>query len=99
MSDGAVITLAGRTFTLRPLTLRQLRVVLPAFTRAAGLADEAAIDSAIDILAAALGRDHAEMTREALLEMEILPRELAAAMAVIAQVSGLVAEGEAGAGS
>jgi hypothetical protein len=39
------------------------------------------------------------MTREALLEMEILPRELAAAMAVIAQVSGLVAEGEAGAGS
>ena len=87
------ITLAGRGFAIRPLTLGQLRDVLPAFARAAGLAKEESIDAAIDILAAALSRDHAALTRDALLALEIRPAELVAAVDAIARLSGLVEEG------
>ncbi len=85
------VTLGGRAFTLRPLTLGQLRTILPAFVRAANLADAESIDAAIDILAAALSRDAPEMTRDALLGTEILPAELIAAVDAVARLSGLVA--------
>lgn len=90
----AIIELSGRQFHLRPLTLGQLRIVLPAFARAAGLAHEDAIDAAIDILVAALSRDAPEMTHAALLEAEILPAELIAAVDAIAKLSGLVPQGD-----
>jgi hypothetical protein len=86
------ITLGGRRFALRPLTLGQLRSVLPAFARAAGLANEEAIDAAIDIIAAALERDHPAFDRDALLGIEMRPAELIAAVDTIARLSGLVAE-------
>jgi hypothetical protein len=92
------ITMGGRRFALRPLTLGQLRRVLPAFARAAGLGNEAAIDAAIDILAAALERDHPAMTRDVLLGFEMRPAELIAAVDAIARLSGLVAEESAGRG-
>ena len=92
------IALGGRRFALRPLTLGQLRRVLPAFARAAGLANEAAIDAAIDIIAAALERDHPAMTRDVLLDIELRPVELIAAVDAIARLSGLVAEEGAGLG-
>ena len=84
------ITLGGRGYALRPLTLGQLRRVLPAFARAAGLTQEDSIDAAIDILAAALERDHPALTRDALLEIELKPAELIAAVDAIARLSGLV---------
>jgi hypothetical protein len=86
------IILGGRGYAIRPLTLGQLRRVLPAFARAAGLADEAAIDAAIDIVAAALERDHPALDRAALLGIEMRPAELIAAVDAIARLSGLVAE-------
>ena len=89
------ITIARRVFALRPLTLGQLRVVLPAFARAAGLAKEEAIDAAIDILVAALSRDTPDITRAVLLEMEMLPAELILAIDAIARLSGLVPQGDA----
>lgn len=92
------IALGGRRFALRPLTLGQLRRVLPAFARAAGLANEEAIDAAIDVLAAALERDHAAMTRELLLNIELLPAELISAVDAIARLSGLVADEGAASG-
>lgn len=84
------ITLGGRSFTLRPLTLGQLRVILPAFARAAGLAQEESVDAAIDIIVAALSRDAPEITRAVLLESEILPADLIGAVDAIARLSGLV---------
>ena len=84
------IALGGRDYAIRPLTLGQLRVVLPAFARAARLNAADGIDAAIDILAAALARDHRDLTRDALLELEMLPAELASAVAQIAALSGLV---------
>lgn len=88
------ITVGTRKFTLRPLTLGQLRIILPAFARAAGLSSEEAIDAAIDILATALSRDAPEMTRHALLAMEMLPAELVAGVDAIARLSGLIAQEE-----
>ena len=90
MSVPVSITLGARSYAIRPLTLGQLRIVLPAFARAAKLSAADGIDAAIDILAAALARDHASLTREALLEIEATPHELAAAVAQIAELSGLV---------
>ena len=84
------IKLGARTYSIRPLTLGQLRVVLPAFARAARLNAADGIDAAIDILAAALARDHASLGRDTLLELEMLPAELATAVAQIAELSGLV---------
>jgi hypothetical protein len=84
------IALSGRDYAIRPLTLGQLRIVLPAFARAAKLNAADGIDAAIDILAAALARDHRNLTRDALLELEMLPAELASAVARIAELSGLV---------
>ena len=92
------ISVAGKQFTIRPLTLGQLRVILPAFARAAGLAKEEAIDAAIDILAAALSRDAPDMTRAVLLEAEALPSELIACVEAIARLSGLVPQGDASLG-
>ena len=84
------ITLGGRDYAIRPLTLGQLRVVLPAFARTGKLGAADGIDAAIDILAAALARDHRDLTRDALLQLEMLPAELASAVARIAELSGLV---------
>ena len=97
--SATTISLGARDYTIRPLTLGQLRVVLPAFARAAKLGAADGIDAAIDILAAALARDHAALTRDALLEFEATPHELASAVARIAELSGLVPkDGAAGEG-
>jgi len=90
VTNTTTITLGGRDYAIRPLTLGQLRVVLPAFARAATLGAADGVDAAIDILAAALARDHRDLTREALLEVEATPHELAAAVVRIAALSGLV---------
>lgn len=101
MTANATITLAGRDYKVRPLTLGQLRIILPAFARAGRIDADSGVDSAIDIVSAALSRDHAEITRDALLDMEVTPKELTGAVGAIALLSGLVAgdaqAGEAGA--
>ena len=97
--DAKTIILGGRELTVRPLILRQLREVLPAFARAAGMTSAGGIDAAIDIVAAALSRDHPELTREAILELEGTARELTRAVGAVAELSGLVAAGEPPAGS
>lgn len=86
----ATITLGNRDYAIRPLTLGQLRIVLPGFARAAKLNAADGIDAAIDILAAALARDHGDLTHDALLALEATPLELTSAVARIAELSGLV---------
>ncbi len=99
MTEPAIIRLGGIGYAVRPLTLRQLRSVLPAFARAGAIGAEDGVDAAIEILAAALSRDHPEVTRDALLDIEASVQELAVAVTVVAQLSGLVSPGEAPAGS
>ena len=99
MPEETKITLGGADFAVRPLTLRQLRSVLPAFARAGAIGAEDGVDAAIEILAATLSRDHPEITREMLLDTEASVQELAEAVTTVARLSGLVAPGEAQAGS
>jgi len=99
MTVPVTITLGGAAFAVRPLTLRQFRGVLPAFARAGATGAEDGVDAAVEIIAAALSRDHPEMTREALLDREASVQELAEAVTAVARLSGLVAVGEAQAGS
>ncbi len=98
-TEGATIRLGGADYAVRPLTLRQLRSVLPAFARAGAIGAEDGVDAAIEILAAALSRDHPDVTRDRLLDTEASVQELAAAVTTVARLSGLVPPGEAGAGS
>jgi hypothetical protein len=99
MTDPVTIRLGGAAFAVRPLTLRQLRSVLPAFARAGAIGAEDGVDAAIEILAAALSRDHPDITRERLLDTEASVQELAEAVTTVARLSGLVSPGEAEAGS
>lgn len=84
------IRLGGTDYTIRPLTLKQLRGVLPAFGRAGGLDAEASIDAAIDVVLAALARDYATVTRDMLLDTETSVAEFGTAVATIAKLSGLI---------
>ena len=86
----ATITLAGVEYSIRPLTLGQLRIILPAFAKAGALGQEGSMDAAIDIIVAALARDHGEITRALLLDTEMMPHELTAAVGEIARISGLI---------
>ena len=90
------ITLAGRNYAVRPLTLRQLRDlgICLAKGRAApsdaAAAERLAYDAMIETIAAALARDHPAMTGEAILDLEISLVELQRANLAILEHSGLV---------
>jgi hypothetical protein len=99
MTNTTTIRLGGAEFAVRPLTLRQLRSVLPAFARAGAIGAEDGVDAAIEILAAVLSRDHPEITRDTLLDTEASVQELAQGVTTVARLSGLVSSGEAQAGS
>jgi hypothetical protein len=100
----ACVRLGGQDYRVLPLTLGQLRRILPAFSRAAtalssGALNDAAMEALIDILHEALSRANPEMTRERLLGIEATLEELAAAQTMIAELSGLIRPGEAVAGN
>lgn len=84
------ITLAGRDFKLRPLTLRQLRIIEPAFLRGVGLGDSQAFGEAVSVVDAALSRDYPEMTGDALLDAEITHDEMREAVTRIGEHAGLL---------
>lgn len=99
MGETTSLVYGGRKFEIRPLTLRQIRDLLPALSVAAeGFGTESGIAACARILAAALGRDHPEMTFDTVLECETSPAEIAAAVNAVIELSGLVPAGEAKAG-
>lgn len=92
------ISLGGRRWSLEPLTLRQLRVVLPELS-AMGKAITnndlgAMIDHAACALRGALSRHDPEITVDQILDLECSQTELLDAVFAIATASGLT-QGEA----
>ena len=69
MADPVTITLGGRGFAVRPLTIGQFREIYPAVFKGAGLASQEGYDQAIRCIAAALRRDHPEMNVAAILDL------------------------------
>jgi hypothetical protein len=93
----ANLTLAGRDYELRPLTLGQLRLLLDAIAALGGKSGGALVEAAAEIIAAGLSRDHPELTAEAVLALEIGLDEANRAVAAILRAAGLSPAG-AGAG-
>jgi hypothetical protein len=92
------ISLGGRKWALEPLTLRQLRVVLPELS-AMGKAITnndlgAVIDHAACALRGALSRSDPEITVDQILDLQCSQTELLEAVFAIAAASGLT-QGEA----
>lgn len=100
MIPGKEVTLNGVVYTVAPLAFRQLRELQP---KIEGLGDIRTgmsiekLDDVIDIVHAALSRNHPEITRDAVLDMVDMGN-MPAIMAAVTGVSGLV-QGEATAGS
>ena len=89
-----VVTLAGRDFAIRPLTLGQLRVVLDVVAGLPGKSGGELVEAAARIIQAGLSRDPAT-TLEAVLAMEASLDEVNAAVAAILKAAGLAPSGEA----
>lgn len=94
MSTATHITLGGTTVEVRPIPLGRLRVLLPAFNRAAiafaaGTLDERAIDDTIQCIAAGCG-----LSVEQVDAMACTMPELISALEVIAEVAGIKPKNE-----
>lgn len=102
-SPAESITLGGRDYPIRPLTIGQLRRILPRFVRVGQLtavaengaayfpsaeAAEEAYEISVHIIAAVLKRDHG-LDPDAVDSIEATQVEIDAAIGAIARLSGL----------
>ena len=83
------ITLGGRDFTIEPLKLGQLRVLLDALDDLQGKTGGAMIDAAARVIQAGLSRAMPDLTLDAVLEFEATMDEVTAAVAVVYLVRSL----------
>ena len=94
------LILGGRQFTLRPLTLGQLRGVLDALDAMAGKSGGGLIEAAARLVAAGLAPSHPDLNADAVLDLEATVDDLNAAVAAILAAAGLKPQetppGEAG---
>lgn len=93
------ITLAGRDYPVRPLVVRQLRVVVPAMIRLRHARMDAITQEQFDDLAEiafqAVSAAAPGLTREAFAELPVRALELMAAVPVVAAQAGMTSEGPA----
>jgi hypothetical protein len=98
MPDTITIALGGRDFTVRPLTIGQLRTIYPAIFQGAALGTPDGYDKAVRCIATALQADHPEVTPEALEALPTTIPELSAAFVAVMTLAGLkMGEAKAGA--
>ncbi|WP_395664653.1 hypothetical protein [Methylocella sp.] len=91
------IVLGGRTFTVRPLTLRQVQEIEPILLGASGGETGGHVAAALAILVVALRRDDPQAA-ETLGEIEATAPEAAAAMEVVLRLGGFLPAGDAAPG-
>ena len=96
--EGVAVAFGGQQWVIQPLNFKQLKRLLPRMNdiRMQTLSIEQ-IDLTMEVVLAALSRDHPDLTvgmLEEMLDLNTLPSVLSAVM----QVSGLVLKGEAVAG-
>lgn len=101
MAGATSLVFGGREFTVRPLTIGQLRAIgvgaakLRQRPEDPVAAEARFYDAVAEIISAALLRDHPEMTPEAVLGLEADVPRLVEANRIILRLSGLVPMGEA----
>ena len=84
------ITLGGRNFALRPLTLGELRPLLDALDAMTGKSGGALIDGAARLVHAALARGYPDLALDDILGLEASLDELNGAVAAVLRLAGLV---------
>jgi hypothetical protein len=87
------ITLGGRQFRLKPLTLGELRPLLDALDAVSGASGGAMIDAAARILQAGLAGAHPDLRLDEVLALEATMAEINAAVAAVLRLAGLVPQG------
>lgn len=96
----ASVTLAGRPFRAAQPVFRTLKKILPLYQSVGprvvtGEVDEALFDAMLSIVFLAIQSEHPDVTRDALEDLRITAQELDAALATIAELSGIKrAEGD-----
>ena len=97
--DHPTIRLGGTDYPVKPLVIRQMRVVIPAMMRLKALRFEAITEEQIadlvEISYQAVQPGQDKLTREAFNNLPISPLDLMAAMPVIAAQSGMAPKKEA----
>lgn len=91
MSETTNITLAGKDYPVRPLTLRQVRDVFPVLSGLSGLnlKEADSINTLVNAVSTTLRRDHPELTEEVILDQEVTVAELTTALRVVGKLAGL----------
>jgi hypothetical protein len=100
------IRLAGQDYPVKPLVVKQLRVVLPALMRLRSARldsiTQEQFDDLVEIAFQAVSSSQPQLTRDAFTDLPVRAMELMAAIPVVATQSGMVGEesppGEAAAG-
>lgn len=92
--DNTEISLGGKTFTIKPLTIRQLTTILPIFIEQADKTLPERLLGRIKIIATALARDYPEMTEEVIMDTEAPMKHLSEAVRKIGLLSGILTEDE-----
>ncbi len=106
-SEYPTIKLAGKDYPVKPLVVKQLRVVVPAMMRLRGARiesiTEAQFDDLVEIAFLSVCPCQAGLTRDAFTDLPVKAIELMEAISVIAEQSGMVTKeqspGEAPAGT
>jgi hypothetical protein len=93
------VSLGGKDYTVKPLAIRQMRVVIPAMVRLKGLRietiTEAQIDDLTEIVWQAVRPGQDKLTREEFIDLPISPLDLMKALPVIAKQTGMAAKKDA----
>lgn len=100
MTETIQITLGGKEYAVRKLTLRQNRALGIGVVRQAPQQPEDVfahvIDRAIDVLVVALKRDYPDITADSLLDLEVSTREMSEASAKVLSFSGFLKDAPPG---
>jgi hypothetical protein len=95
MIEGATITLGGKPYKVRPLTVGQIMAITEKAAEDGGF-----MSRVVDTIAIGLSREHPNMTRDHLLtEVESDMAELMAAFQAVQALSGLVPPAGEGGGA
>lgn len=93
------VSLGGTDYPVKPLAIKQMRVVIPAMVRLKGLRietiTEAQIDDLVEIVWQAVRTGQEQLTRDAFGDMPISPLDLMKALPVVAAQTGMAAKKDA----
>lgn len=101
LSDHPTVTLAGKQYPVKPLVLRQLRIVVPAVMRLKSINLAEITEQQIDDLAeiayqAVAPSQQPPLSRDAFLGMAVTPMELIESLPVVARQSGMMKDASPG---